>query len=362
MAKTLVCIIEEEAILSYLFVKELFEQGDNVLLISQQRFAYLAKRFASLFPNIKVDSIILAKDGDEDMWDIICRTIRAELSSEVEYAVNLSSGTRLMSIAVQQVFERFNSQFYFMPHDRNVIIHSQIDDNNENNDDIVHEIQHRVSIDEYFKVNDIKSSRHTTTQDAEFSEHLLQLYTQNLLSSNDFDTLDYLRRLNSNFISYNKVNGLSNFISYIGFTPSKEGGLTKEEAKYLTGGWFEEYILFAVKSIIPTDDIATGVVIQRRENTNHDINELDVVFTFNNRLFVIECKTGVGKASLYHEIVYKACALRESLLGIRSNAYIFSLNEDPKDILKITARNMDIVYCDRSYALQPSKMKDLFRC
>lgn len=360
MAKTLVSIIEEEAILNYLFIKELHEQGDKILLISQQRFAHLTKQFTALFPELNIESITLSKDGDEDLWDTICRTIRAKLSREEQYAVNLSSGTRLMSIAIQQVFERFNSEFYFMPHDRNVIVHSHIDDNNDNNDDEIIEIRHRVTIDEYFKIHDINSKSHTTTQSPEYSRHILELYTQNHLSSNDFEILDSLRRINSNFIEWSRIEGLERFIKYIGLDIQNHDGITKEEAKYITGGWFEEYILSIVDEMIAPDDIATGVVIQRKENHNNDINELDVVFTLNNRLFVIECKTGVGKASLYHEIVYKACALRESLLGMRSNAYIFSLNDDPKDRLKITARNMGIVYCDRDFALQPSKLKNLF--
>ncbi len=265
-----------------------------------------------------------------------------------------------MSIAVQQVFEQFDSQFYFMPLDRNVIIHSQIDDNNDNNDDEIIQIKHRVSIEEYLRINDIGCALQSPTQPQEYTKHFLELFTQNHFSNNDYGVIEALRGTKNSFVKYEQIEGLKGFIDYIGFMPLQDGGLTGEEVKYLTGGWFEEQIFHAVKSIIAPDDIATGVVIQRKENRNNDINELDVVFTLNNRLFVVECKTGVGRAGLYHEIVYKACALREALLGMRSNAYIFSLNDDSRDRLKITARNMDIVYCDRTFALQPSKMKNLF--
>ena len=39
-------------------------------------------------------------------------------------------------------------------------------------------------------------------------------------------------------------------------------------------------------------------------------NELDVCFIKANKLFVIECKTGVTNESLFNEIVYKVCALK----------------------------------------------------
>ncbi|MFI3266468.1 MAG: DUF1887 family CARF protein [Rikenellaceae bacterium] len=361
MSKTIVCIVEQEMILNYLFIKELCNNEDTVLLISQQKLAPLVAQFKKLFQQTTIDSIILAKDGDEDLWDTICRTIRSRLSRSENYAVNLSGGTRLMSIAVQQVFERFNSQFYFMPIDRNVIIHSQIDDNNDNNDDEIIDIKHRVSIEEYLRINDIKCTYSIPTQPKEYTQSLLTLFTDKLLSNNDYNIIAELSSNNKKFVEYSQVSGLSKFIRYIGFAPEQEGGLTKDEIKYLTGGWYEDCIYHNVKDMISPDDIATGVVIQRKKNHNNDINELDVVFTLNNRLFVIECKTGVGKASKYHDTVYKACALREALLGMRSNAYIFSLNDDPNDRLKITARNMDIVYCDFTFSTQTSKLKDLFK-
>ncbi len=97
----------------------------------------------------------------------------------------------------------------------------------------------------------------------------------------------------------------------------------------------------------------------QREGSNSQ-NELDVVFTLQNRLFVIECKTGVGRLALYHQIVYKASALKEALLGMRSNAYIFSLNHDPEYHHARTARNMGITFCDHSYASDPMLLKALF--
>ncbi len=361
MPKTIVCIIEEEMILNYLFIKELFNTGDKVFLISQQQYMPIAKRFQKLFPQVVFHSIFLAKDGDEDLWDTICRTIRNSIKSfdnGDRYAVNLSSGTRLMSIAVQQVFEPFDSQFYFMPHDRNVIILSQIDDNNDNNDDEVIEIKHKVTIEEYFRVNDIETHHKQPTQSEEYTNHFLALFTQNMLSGKDFDILEKLRELRDKHIDTYEVEGLSDFLHYTGFTPVRADALSPIEIQYLTGNWFEEYIYHAIKRTIAPTDIAIGVDIKRKGSNQH--NDLDVVFTHKNRLFAIECKTGVGRASLYHQIVYKACALKEALLGMRSNGYIFSLNEDHKDNLRMAARNMGITFCDRTYAQEPQRLKNLF--
>ncbi|MFR9513116.1 MAG: DUF1887 family CARF protein [Rikenellaceae bacterium] len=167
--------------------------------------------------------------------------------------------------------------------------------------------------------------------------------------------------MNNKVIPYSMVPGLKEFVKKIDFQPAQNDCITRGESKYITGGWFEEYIYFMIRQLFIPSDVATGVVIRRNQNANNDVNELDVVFTYKNRLFAIECKTGVGKPKRYHQTVYKACALHEALLGMRSNAYIFSLNDDPKDILKVTARNMNITFCDCSYALRPTKMINLFQ-
>ena len=97
------------------------------------------------------------------------------------------------------------------------------------------------------------------------------------------------------------------------------------------------------KHIIP-DDIALNIHISRKGLKRK--NELDVVFTKNNRLFVIECKTGVQTESLFNIIVYKACALREALLGVSCLSYIASLKKDANDDLKKIAASMDITFWD----------------
>ena len=90
--------------MNYLFVKEAFKAGDDVLLIVSRRFqpqiGFYRKMFAVM--DCPVDAILLEHPGDEIVWDVMCRTIRAHLSEDKHYYVNLSGGTRQMSIAVQQ--------------------------------------------------------------------------------------------------------------------------------------------------------------------------------------------------------------------------------------------------------------------
>ncbi len=358
MSKTILCIVEEDVTMNYLFIKEKLEPQDKILLIVQVEFNHLVKRYRSLFPKVDIGIISLEKDGDEDLWDVLCRTIRAGLSPDTQYAVNLSSGTRIMSHAMQLASEKLDAQYYFMPLDRNVIIHSQIDDNNDDNDDEVSEIEHKMTIDEYLRVNGVRCSRKKLCRSREYTTHFFEMFTQNLLTSDDRSIMRELRDHRSSYNDFNDISGLRGFIARTLFTPKIKDQLSPTETQYLTGNWFEEYVYHIVKEQINPTDIAVGVDIQREGSENH--NDLDVVFIHNNRLYVIECKTGIEDKAHFREIVYKACALKESLLGIRCNAYIFSLKKDNDKKLHHAARNMGIVFCRRENAEQPKLLKNLF--
>ncbi len=151
------------------------------------------------------------------------------------------------------------------------------------------------------------------------------------------------------------ISNLTNFLDHVGFIPLVEGYLNRSELEYLTGGWFEEYVYYLVKRHIQPQDLSIGVRISRN-GVRHN-NELDVVFTKGNKLFVIECKTGVQTERMFNEIVYKLCAIKEALLGVSCCSYIFSLKRDDSDVLKKIAANMDITFVDHAVLLSPRKMR-----
>lgn len=195
------------------------------------------------------------------------------------------------------------------------------------------------------------------------------MYVDGVISQDDRTILDLLRAYRKKNIivsevetnegndKYPQILGLSDFLKRISF-PCAENKLSKLDVQYLTGGWFEEYVYHLLSEKIQPTDIQIGVEIQKSKSTN--INDLDVAFTKGNKLWVIECKTGVGTESLFNQIVYKASALKEKLLGLSAKSYIFSLNPPLDDRLKITASNMNTNYVDLSDFQDSEKMDKLF--
>lgn len=375
MSKTLVNIItEDNPIPAYLFIKEKYEVGDRMMYISAKDTEDDLDALSELFnvPTTHIDEIVLKNDVDELSYEKICRAVLAHLNHETLYCVNLAGGTRYMALAVQQVFEKFNSRFFYVQVEENLIVQSVFDDGIYNNDDIFYPIKYKMTVAEYLRIHEIRHKLleydHVPIRSEAEATYLFEVFSQNKLSHHDYEAMEILRiyyrnrkRINISTTETTALSNrppiphLSNCLRNLHFIPKNNGMLYRDELEYLTGGWFEEYVYYLVKKHIDPNDMAIGFNISRA-GVRHS-NELDVAFTKGNKLFVIECKTGVQTERLFNEIVYKLCAIKEALLGVSCYSYIFSLKKDDTNELKRIAENMDITFFDHDILLTPRKLK-----
>ncbi len=375
MPKTLVNIItEDNPIPAYLFIKEKYEEGDRLMYISAKDTEDDLDALSDLFnaPATHIEEIVLKHDMDEFTYEKICRSVLNRLNHETHYCVNLAGGTRYMALAVQQVFEKFDAEFFYVQVEENIIVKSAFDDSIYNNDDYFFPIRYRMTIAEYLGtheiVHDLGRDSHQPIRSERDANYLFELFTQQKLSGLDYETMELIRlhyrgrkRVNiknaETSVNPNRppVPHLSSFLHHLGFVPQDRGVLSRSELEYLTGGWFEEYVFYQIKKYVKPQDIAINVKISRN-GLRHN-NELDVVFTKGNKLFVIECKTGVQTERLFNEIVYKLCAVSEALLGVSCHSYIFSLKKDDDNVLKRIAENMGITFIDYGFLTTPRKMR-----
>ena len=373
MSKTIVNIVDKyNPLPAYLFTKEYYEDGDELLFISDEEEMHsipvLVKALEIAESSVK--SIIVKRFEDKFLYERICRTIKGNLIPNKKYYLNLAGGHRYLTLSVQHVFEEFDTLFFYTQTRENLIVKTIFDHSIYDNDDEVFPIKHRMTLKEYFCLYGLESDvdqPRKMVKDVAFSQHLFTLFSQSLLGRADYQVMETLRQKYRNWkliiISevenptkdhMTSIPNLSKFLDFIGFVPEREGSLQSYEIEYLTGGWFEEYVYALIKETLQPDDIAMGVHISNGVIKHN--NELDVCFIKANKLFVIECKTGVTSESLFNEIVYKVCALKEVLLGT-SNSYIFSLKKDTKGNWKKTAKYMGITFCDWLNLTKPDNLK-----
>ena len=375
MSKTIVNIIDKSNPLpAYLFTKEYYEDGDELLFISTEEEADCIQLLTQQLEvkEAVVKRIIVKRFKENFLYEHICRTIKNQLDPEKQYYLNLAGGNRYMTLSVQHVFEEFNTLFFYTQTRENQIVKTIFDHSIYDDDDEVFPIKHRMTLKEYFGLyglqSDIDEPRKQVKETA-FSQHLFTMFSQNLIGRTDYEVMTILREKyrNWNYLRIPEaekpikdymtpIPTLSKFLNYIGFKPERNDSLQSYEMEYLTGGWFEEYVYALIKEVLKPDDIAMGVHISNGIIKHN--NELDVCFMKANKLFVIECKTGVTSESLFNEIVYKVCALKEVLLGT-SNSYIFSLKKDHKGGWKKTAKYMGITFCDWLNLTKPEFLKNI---
>lgn len=347
-SKTIVSIISEQTIPNYLFIKEMFLPGDTLMFISSKKMKdkiHWIKEALGWKQCATVD-IIFNKDGDEEIFDAICGQVSTYLNDKEEYCVNLTGGTKYLALVLQNLFEKFNSRFYYIPYPKNQIISVTGSDERR--------ILYRVTVSEYLKIygESIKNPK-TPIIESAYTQQFLSLFMNNL-HPNHFEVINKLRAYRNcktlvvsdiehkeDNAKMPRIEGLSAFLNDIQY-PNSSDSLQKYDVQYLTGGWFEEFVFHYIKKYVNPNDIQLGVNIKK---TN---NDLDVVFTLGNKLFVIECKTGVEKESMLKEIVYKASALKSALLGLSAKSYIFALSEGDEK-WETAASNMGIKYCGRLY-------------
>ena len=362
MKRTVVNLISEQTTPNFLFIKEMIQIGDELLFISSKKFKeridWIIKALG--YKNCVINQIILP-DGVEEKWTQMIRLIKQNLSKDKKYIVNLTCGTKYMISAVPKAFDDFDAEFYYIPFPKNIILKI--------GDETCKEINYRMSVKEYFDCNNTSiPNQKELTKSKEYTQIFFLFFLNGTDVSFDFDVVDKLRdyrnkdmvdiekiekegipKIKQNSREYPPISGLMNFLEKIHFPTQTVGKLTKYEIQFLTGGWFEEYVFSLIQEKICPQDIVLGVGLPITDNKQISQRDLDVVFTYENKLFVIECKTGIDQESIFNETVYKAAALKNERLG-KLSAYtsIFSLsgaNERFKDI----AKAMNIAYYDRSF-------------
>ena len=347
MTKTIVSIVSEQTIPNYLFIKEMYTEGDSLLFISSDKFKERIQWIVNTLnyqEYCKVESIIFPQESEE-RWEDMKVQLTQSLSKDKYYFVNLTGGTKYMSLLTLSVFQDFECEFAYIPYPKNCILIPAKND--------ALPLSHRLNIKEYMSCYNVPYTQKTQVKSKEYTYQLFKRFVRGELNFGAIDALrDYRNRkkvaidaAEFGLVSdkCRPVRGLCEFVNDIDFPLETPDTLIKKETEYLTGGWFEEYMYHKIMEYIHPKDIQLGILTNRIQSQYKFQNDLDVVFTSGNKLFIIECKTGILGEGMFNETVNKATAIKEAVLGLSANTFIVSLaGKDER--LKAAAQSMGISY------------------
>jgi hypothetical protein len=282
---------------NYLFIKEMEGKFDKLLFVTSKKMQQAGKgRILERALGLRDDSIQRIQVSEEDLNEMLAAIESVSFSATDRFIVNLTCGTKIMSIGVYTHFSKYASLFYYIPIGKN-----KIEDVRTSEDIPLH---YRVNLKEYLTLCDLTYE-----------------YDNNYLYPPKH-TLNFFEKFKNVRFNRYKVPEILNVHTF-----------NERDKRYYSGVWFEEYVYLRVKTEknIPDDSIARGVKIYRQDSGGNNDNEIDLMYVLDNKLYIGECKVsmigvqGNGGVKLLEQFMYKLAAIAKDF-GLIVNPYIFTLH------------------------------------
>lgn len=291
MSRILVSILSGYLQPNYLLIKELEGQYDKLVFISTEDMeSEEKKRSYWISTALGLDNEVTPIKVLEDNSEAIKRELESiGFSKEDEYLVNITGGTKIMSIATYNFFSQFDAKFYYLPVNKNIYYSV--------NEAKYYDIKYRVNLWEYFTLHGLWYECDNTLKYCEqHTDNLFNRFKRKRFDRNRCEPIRDAKLFNK---SQDKV--------------------------YYSGAWFEEYSFNRLKRELQLneDSIAKGSKIHKTKTGSND-NEIDVMFVKDNQLYIIECKVTISDPDKIYEYLYKLAAISKDY-GLIVKPYLYTL-------------------------------------
>ena len=174
-------------------------------------------------------------------------------------------------------------------------------------------------------------------------------------SARDYQELDYVSRRDHALLRRLAEDGI------IAWTPDDERKIqftSAESARYLGVRWLEEYAWHIARETGAVS-LAAGMDITDEQRRKDDVrNELDLVIVHNNRLLLVECKTGqIQKEQRDSEVIYKLDSLANHAGGLYCQRLLISATA--LDHEKKNGRKVKVSSRAKSYDIDVLQYQDV---
>lgn len=280
--------------------------------------------------NDRISKVVIQEDSILDCHRKLDRWIMEREDSE--FILNLTCGTKIMSIAAYEFFKDYSSKMIYIPIPKNEYI---IPFPKKNPGKSI-KLDLRLSVIQYLTaygldvLNEAKLNKYheDAIRRKELSEWIVKNYEDlknlfiwlsgNLRSHRDDDKgYDFT----GNFSGANKEE--KKFLEKFAF--KLEGDtvfkkLSRSEIRYITGGWLEEFCFNEISELKNRgiDDAVIGLSLMNIQGRD---NEFDVMFTKENSLYFVECKSLDQYEDRDTNVLYKIGALQKEF-GLRVKSFL----------------------------------------
>jgi hypothetical protein len=252
-----------------------------------------------------------------------------------DIVVNLTGGTKIMVLGAYNTFKEIAKRMIYTPIPRNEFI-TVFPKDDSCKSPISYEL--KLSVKAYVTAYGVKVKNADKLKqlksNASFNKALCKWMIQNYKAIEDmlfefYKTLGSHRsdkefRLKMDFIC--KREEEREFLNRLGITLQNgkiNQTIVKDSIRFLTGDWLSDYCYNEIASL-SVDDCVTGIELVSPKDIS---NEFDVMFTKDNALYIVECKSLSSKEDKYQDFLYKISALQQDF-GLRVKGFMISTTRD----------------------------------
>ncbi|HIJ96595.1 MAG TPA: DUF1887 family protein [Desulfuromonadales bacterium] len=329
-----VCLVSEQTIPNILAIHEV--KPDLLVFISTARMEE-KKTVAAILDCLRLNGLdygtgYQVETVNQDSFDSCeqkLKKIAAQFRGDA-VSVNLTCGTKVMSLAAFSVFRGGAARLMYTPIPRNEFI--EIDESPET--EPVQPLALRLDVRSYITAYGVRISnmqeaevlKERARRGRDLSGWIVENYSEveNLLCAFAYHlNKDNARnRAHIDFaMTYETRNDAEReLLRKFGMDENRIARrLNRLEVGFMTGDWLSDYCYEAL-SRLGVDDCVTGVELIDK---NGNPNEFDVMFTKDNALYLVECKSLKQKSDKDADILYKIAALQDSF-GLRVKGFLVS--------------------------------------
>lgn len=326
MRTILVSLISEQTIPNFELIKEKEDQIDALLFVTTDAMEKTGNRNWILYALGEHEFDVLPPIiVDAFSFEDIENKLSTIINDDDFYIVNLTGGTKIMSLAVHDYFMSVNSEMYYLTGNGQYIkIHP-------GRSKTMYELKSKTTLKDYilaygFSIKDQSEPLKEFVQSKSILNYFLNKYDK----VRDNLALEQLRLLRSKGLKNLEENEeIQSFLERIGFVEEVKGKLSRYECRYLSGDWLEEYLFYFLKENlkITENEIGLSWIVEKREIKN----EFDVLVMRNNKLYLFECKTSIyidsdESQTFIGETIYKSDSLRNKV-GLFAQTIVFTLSD-----------------------------------
>jgi len=279
------------------------------------------------YPDGAVQKLVVKEDSILDCHRQLDKWMTGR--EDAEFIVNLTCGTKIMSIAIYEFFKDYGSRMIYIPIPKNEYISPFPKKASTHTESLAL----RLSVPQYLAAYGLKVTnlakldgyKREAVERAFVAAYVVDNYEQlkpllrvlgdRLRRYRDDREYDFRHGFEDATEAEREIFSLMG-MTYDGDAVSKK--LSRSEIGFLTGGWLEEYCFNQVAGISGIDDAAIGLKLMNKQGSD---NEFDVMFTTGNSLYFIECKSLDQDDDKKADALYKIGALQKEF-GLRVQSFL----------------------------------------